>query len=765
MHTHRIHLAQFWRRKTLPALPYIPVMDVCQLPLVFILLVAWLSEPVLVLYTATSWAQTSQPMTLPTVTVRGATPLMSVPLPQEQIPVNTQVSAGEEYTASGALNLTDFFARDLAGISLTHVQNNPFQPDVVYRGFTSSFLLGTPPGLSVFVDGARINEPLADQVNWDLLPSDAIERIELIPGSNPVFGRNTLGGAIVMQTKRGRTNPGTTAELWGGSFGRIRSLLQTGGTRGNVDYFLSGNWFTEDGFRDFSASAVGQLFGKLGYVAGAHDVTLSLTYTNNYLTGNGPLPESRLIHDRSEVFTHPDRFRPELWFVNGQYTYDLGSGLTLTANGYGRFLRLHQFNRDVAEDVLGDTRQDGWGSAAQLTYQNTLWGIPVTTAAGLDYSGATVRHRIADRALARNGDDDEDEENALRRTQAQEEESPFAPSTDVIADTHAGGAFVTFTAEPTEKLTVTAAGRFDTTALTIKDLLAQATAEEKQTDASGSHRFERFNPAIGATYALPYGFSLYANYSQSYRAPTAIELTCANPQAPCPIPTAIVDDPPLKPVKGKTWETGLRWTPFPTLHGVLTFFRTDLDDDILFRNEPQSRVLGFFQNVKATRRQGIEFMWRGAWSRGRWFANYTLTDATFETNARLFTFANEERIALVQKGDTLPLVPVHRLNGGVDLFLTPRWRLRVDAAYVGSQYLRGDEANQRRRLDPYFVTNAKLTYSYRNAEVFFRLENVFDANYETYGAFFENELDHTGIERFLGPGTPLGAFGGVRVHF
>lgn len=713
--------------------------------------------------TLSSEAQTTPSVTLPTVTVRGTTPLMSVPLSQEDIPVNAQVATGDEYTASGALNLTDFFARDLAGMSLTHVQSNPFQPDVLYRGFTSSFLLGTPPGLSVFIDGVRINEPLADQVNWDLLPTDAIDRVELLPGSNPVYGRNTLGGAIVMQTKRGLTNPGTTAEMWGGSFGRIRSLLQSGGTYGNFDYFLSGNWFTEDGFRDFSKSSVGQLFGKLGYTTGRHDATVSLTYTNNYLTGNGPLPESRLASDRSAVFTHPDRFQPELWLVSGQYAYDLGSGFTVTANGHGRFLRLDQFNRDVEEDVLGNTHQDGWGASAQLTYQNILWGMPVTAAAGLDYSGATLRHRIDALELAAADDDGE----ALKGTFAQEEQPGFEPATAVISDTHAGGAFVTITAEPTERLTVTAAGRFDTTALTIKDRLAgnNGDDEEEQTDASGSHRFERFNPAIGATYMLPYGFNLYANYSQSYRAPTAIELTCANPEAPCPIPTAIVDDPPLKPVKGKTWETGLRWSLFPALHATVAFFRTDLDDDILFRNEPRSRVLGFFQNFKATRRQGIEFLLKGAWHRGHWFANYTLTDATFEDEAELFTFANEDRVALVQKGDTLPLVPVHRLNGGVEVYLTSQWSLRFDGAYVGSQYLRGDEANQRRRLDPYFVANAQMSYQYRAVNVFFRLENMFDSDYETYGAFFENVVDNTGVERFLGPGAPLGAFVGVRINF
>lgn len=725
--------------------------------------VLWVSLGIVcVLELEKSWAQSSSPHTLPEVIVRGSTPLMSVPLPEKDIPVNVQVATGDEYVASGALNLTDFLARDLAGISLSQVQNNPFQPDVLYRGFTSSFLLGTPPGLSVFVDGTRVNEPLADQVNWDLIPADAIEHVELIPGSNPVYGRNTLGGAIVMQTKRGLTNSGTLAEVWGGSFGRWRSLLQTGGQHGAMDYFFSANWFTEEGFRDFSRSDVGQLFAKLGYLKGSHDLTFALTYTNNRLTGNGPLPESRLAHDRFGVYTHPDRFSPELWSLNGQYHFDFGEGLFLTSNVYGRMLAINQFNRDVDEDVVARTGQDGWGGAVQLTYQNAILGIPVTATGGIDYTGAALRHRIAERTHGERGAATLGER---VRVMEEREADIFETAADIFSETHGGGLFLTVTMEPTEQLTVTAAGRFDTTALQIKDRLADKDGPARTTDAGGSHRFERVNPALGATYSLLPSLSLFANYSESFRAPTAIELTCANPEAPCPIPTAIVDDPPLDPVKGKTWETGLRWSPVPDLRATLAFFRTDLEDDILFRNAKQSRVLGFFQNVNATRRQGLELLLSGTGRWGTWFLNYTLTDATFEDDIDLFTFANEERIAHVQKGDILPLVAFHRINGGVEFPLTPHWTVRFDGSYVGSQYLRGDEANERRRLDPYFVANAQTTYQLGNIHIFFRLENMFAADYETYGTFFENTRDETGVERFLGPGAPLGAFGGLRVKF
>ncbi|MGE0823371.1 MAG: TonB-dependent receptor [Candidatus Binatia bacterium] len=712
------------------------------------------------LFSQSADAQTAT-STLPAIEVRGTTPLTGVPVPRDQVPANVQVATDKDLSGDHSLNLSEFLSRRFAGINLTHVQNNVFQPDLSYRGFVSSFLIGTPPGLSVFMDGVRVNEPLADQVNWDLIPTDAIDRIELVPGSHPVYGRNTLGGALVMRTKRGLTNPGTQLEVWGGSFGRLRTLAQTGGTLGAFDYFLSGNLFFEDGFRDFSQSNVGQLFSKIGYLSGDNDSSVSLSYINNRLTGNGPLPESRLVRDRSAVFTHPDKFNPELWFLNGEHRRALGNGFEFSTNVYSRFLNIDQFNPGVDEEVKAWTGQKGWGGTTQLTYQGQFFALPVTAAAGLDYNGAVLDHRIAEREKATSADGEQN------RGEADTAASLFETETQIRNWTHNGGAFLTFTMEPIERLTLTASGRFDVTSLSIKDRLAGENDDGSvgTTDASGSHRFERFNPAIGATYAVSANASLYVGYSESYRAPTAIELTCANADAPCPVPTAIIDDPPLKPVKGKTWETGVRWSPWPNLRGTLAFFRTDLEDDIFFRNEPRTRLRGFFQNVDSTRRQGIEFLLQGVWGNTQWYANYTLTDATFGDDIELFTFASEDRLARVHKGNRLPLVPPHRVNGGLELLLTPRWRVSLDGTYVDAQYLRGDEDNKRGQLDPYFVANAQLTYTHDNWEMFLRLENLFDSDYETYGAFFENNLDGTGLERFLGPGAPLGAFGGVRMKF
>src|SRR6185437_11274022 len=110
-------------------------------------------------------------------------------------------------------------------------QGNPYQQDLNFRGFTASPLLGTPQGVSIFQDGVRVNEPFGDVVNWDLIPQSAIASIQLIPGSNPAFGLNTLGGAVAIYTKSGAEFPGADVEVSGGSFGRKTAEFEWGGSQ------------------------------------------------------------------------------------------------------------------------------------------------------------------------------------------------------------------------------------------------------------------------------------------------------------------------------------------------------------------------------------------------------------------------------------------------------------------------------------------------------------------------------------------------------
>ena len=160
------------------------------------------------------------PATAPAVEVVAPTPVPGLEVPRDRMPANVQILRSPEIEEAQPLNVPDMMGLRLPGVTINEIQNNPFQPDVSYRGFTASPLLGTPQGLSVFQDGVRINEPFGDVVNWDLIPMNAIDSLVLVPGSNPLFGLNTLGGALSLRTKSGDRNPGGEVELSGGSFGR-----------------------------------------------------------------------------------------------------------------------------------------------------------------------------------------------------------------------------------------------------------------------------------------------------------------------------------------------------------------------------------------------------------------------------------------------------------------------------------------------------------------------------------------------------------------
>jgi outer membrane cobalamin receptor len=163
-----------------------------------------------------------------TVEVIGTTPLGGNSA-AARIPRNVQSADADDLAASGAIDLADFLRREFLNVHVNDAQGNPLQADLQYRGFVASPLLGLPQGLAVYQDGVRLNDPFGDTVNWALVPRSAIDTVYLMPGSDPLFGLNALGGAISIHTKNGETSPGTRAEFSAGSFGRFAVQAETGG--------------------------------------------------------------------------------------------------------------------------------------------------------------------------------------------------------------------------------------------------------------------------------------------------------------------------------------------------------------------------------------------------------------------------------------------------------------------------------------------------------------------------------------------------------
>jgi outer membrane receptor protein involved in Fe transport len=281
-------------------------------------------------------------------------PLPGLGLTKEQIPGNVQSITAKEIKESHSLSITDLMNKKLQSVTVNDYQGNPFQMDVQYRGFTAGPQIGMPQGLSVFFDGIRVNEPFGDVVNWDMIPMNALSSVDVFPGSNPIYGLNTLGGAFTVKTKDGFNNAGVDAEILAGSFGRKQLQAEAGWNNGTVALFGAGNFFLEDGWRDNSPSKVNQFFGKASYRGDKLDLNLSTLLVKTELVGNGLLPSQMYAQDPSSVYTSPDTTDNRLMQFQLSGAFQASDNFSVTGQVYRRKSNRHQVGADVFTDIRED---------------------------------------------------------------------------------------------------------------------------------------------------------------------------------------------------------------------------------------------------------------------------------------------------------------------------------------------------------------------------------------------------------------------------
>jgi outer membrane receptor protein involved in Fe transport len=283
------------------------------------------------------------------IIVIGVTPGGDAGLPLEKIPYNVRTATAEEIERFHSLDLSDFLNRGMGSVSLNDAQNNPLQPDVQYRGFTGSPLLGLAQGLAVYQNGVRINEPLGDTINWDLLPESAVQSIDLTSGANPLFGLNTLGGALAVTMKNGFDNPGHSAQAWGGSFGRWVIGGESGANNGDLAYYANVQYFEEDGWRDLSDSDSLNFYGSVGWRNEASALNLNGQYGDSFLTGNGATPIELMELERDAVFTAPDITEHDMYMFSMDGSHDFSDTIRFSGNAFFRRNESDSFNGDASE--------------------------------------------------------------------------------------------------------------------------------------------------------------------------------------------------------------------------------------------------------------------------------------------------------------------------------------------------------------------------------------------------------------------------------
>jgi outer membrane receptor protein involved in Fe transport len=328
------------------------------------------------------------------------------------------------------------------------------------------------------------------------------------------------------------------------------------------------------------------------------------------------------------------------------------------------------------------------------------------------------------------------------------------------------GLYALDTFDVTDKFSITGGGRFNLAQIELEDQIGSA--------LNGSDTFKRFNPVIGGTYKITPDLTAYAGYSEANRAPTPLELGCADPAHPCIIAAFLVSDPPLKQVVSHTIEAGLRGSKelsVGTLGWKLGAFRATNTDDIL-AIPSQLQGFGYFQNVGSTRRQGLEAQVNLTSKTLQLYASYALVDARFLDSLQVGSnspFADADGNVQIMPGNRIPAIPRDRVKAGIDLSVTDAFKIGGDALWVGSQYFVGDESNQAQRLPSYAVFNVHTSYQINKTfQIYGRVDNLFDNRYATYGTFFDTGAIPSANftdPRSVSPARPRAFYAGLRATF
>ena len=737
---------------------------------------------------------------LPEIEVVGTSLLPGLEIEKEKLPYEVRSLQSENLGNETSLGIADVMNQYIPGVFTNEVQGSPYQGDVTYRGFRASSILGAAQGLSVYIDGIRINEPFGDVVNWDMIPEFALDNISLIPGSNPMYGLNTLGGALSLTTKSGLSHPGKVARVSFGSFSRKKLDISLAGkfsAGSGGDYFISASHFDESGWRDYSDGKISNIFGKANKNTDFGSVGIMTYFGDSDLLGNGLLPstnfgvgddvgeirESGLYEARRQaVYSHPDQTKNEVGLISLNFQNYLDDDTQLNGLIYHRYGRQKRLGGDVEAEFESDenewefegefnnskTRQNSSGFG--LNFSKILDNHQITTGVTFDQSSVSY-HATETEDCEVNSirkvicDDDSETEDSAKVSGKSKTYSLFASDTTEVS----GGIFVTGSLRYNHS-------KVENTLSTPAEGIEELVAQPKE-----SFNYSKLNPALGISAKLDNGLNLFANASQGNRVPTVIELGCADKDNPCLLPTGLQADPFLEQVISRTYEIGARGR-IGQGFGIISIYNTDNKDDIIFVSTDVNSGQGFFTNFGKTRNQGVDLQIVQKFNHIKITSNYSYLEATYEESGLLFG----ERSVQALPGMRIPGIPENVFRLGVDW--TPQDDLKIGLTFMATSDLitQGNEDGQiggdddvitrDASVDGYQLVNLNMRYERsENLTIFTRVTNLFDEKYETYGAMAESVFNKNGnfvgddegptVNRFVAPGAPRGVFVGLNYKF
>jgi iron complex outermembrane receptor protein len=654
-----------------------------------------------------------------------------------EVPASTVVISRAEIAASGLRTVQELLARVAGAISFDQIGNG-VQTTFDLRGFTGG-------GITVLLDGARLNDPRNNAVALETIQLDSIERIEIVRGASAAtVGGGSAAGVVNIVTRAGAGPIGVVVDAGAGSFSGRRygvtfsgstvaaalspagetSYASPGSAQEGFDWLIAASREENDGFRDNADARLDRIGASAGYTFANHSrLSFSFHNADNKVGAPGALtpeeweddpgqaPFNQL--DQSEVSSHQGilNWRSAamgLFTFAANVSYLSRSNTALTTGRSAPLFGGFHF----------DSRVHALGGAAQATAV-----IPA----------GRMEHAVTLGAEGASGTSDAVGCGTFSSDLTTCDPASFLNS-DNTTRRRDGALFLQDSIRMTRTITFLAGGRWDDTSFDYRESVPNADNDQDRSFTSSSWK-------AGLTWNPSDAAGVYAGYGESFAPPTVEDLFAF---------PGFGSNPDLDPIDAANYEIGARGLLAgrgssgggfaPSLDWEVSVFRTNLSNEIVFDPTPTpANPFGSSVNGGESRREGLEVT--GSWRVLRWLnatLAYASTRATFENGPN--------------KGNDVPLVPESRLSAATEFFLPRGVGLRVDFLHVGEQVLSNDDTNGQERLDGYYVVDARLAWkaldhagagaetggarpAVRSFELFVEGKNLADQDYATRGIY------------------------------
>lgn len=599
-----------------------------------------------------------------------------------EIPANVQVITREEIASSGAGTVPELLEKKSTALHIHGLGGtNPALKQISMGGYGENGF----GRVVILIDGERINNPDMMAPNLAQIPLGAIERIEVLTGSQAVLhGDGASAGMINIITIPDEADEGVHghAEVHGGSWNTIGT---SAGVRGNLDeglfrYWGNGGWDHSDGYRENSGYDIYNLNGGIqqGWNNGSY-LRLSVFHSDaDYeLPGALSKEEWKAHPTDSHSWNRDDFYR--------RISYGLNTTLNAKINDENTFRLIGTASHRTMKSL---TTSEYWGTTYpwrveydMYSYELTPEWINTTELFGLENEfifGATYRY---DRNHARSGD--------YSWTKYEINRQSF-------------GLFAQNTLHLTDDLAFQVGGRYERAYLDGK----------KYIYGPDNKNVHLYAADIALLYSPIEDLKTYVRLSRHFRTPFIDENSGKI----------------LNPETGFTADVGADYTFLEEFNIGSNLYYSKLKHEIFY-----NPLLGWGTNVNSpddTIREG--FNAHLAWERekvaGLTLA-YSYTQAEFEEGQ--------------YKGNKIPLVPTSTVSLNGRVWIWDECYIFGGYRYVSYQYCISDFSNSSPTIPAYGIFHLGAEYApslaiVKGLKLGITIDNLFNKNYCDYATYGTN---------------------------